>query len=130
MSVRIKHKVWVNTARDTSMKDLIYGPEETERITQTDTFDQWGGGSFDIAGAANEDLNLADVDSVKGLYIEVDSDVEVKLNGSTDALQLRRANTTTGSVARFFIEADITQVNVTAGVADASGHFHIWGLKT
>lgn len=132
MAIRVKHKVWVNTARDTGMTDLVYGPAETARITQTDTFDQWGGGSFDIPVSDNEDLDLGDVASVKGIYLEVGADVQIKLNGSSDLIQLRRANSIAGQVARFFIEADISQVNVVnpSATEAASGHFHIWGSST
>jgi len=130
--MRVKHKIWVNTARDSDMNDLVYGPAETERLTQIDGYDQWGGGSFDIAAAGTESLNLGDVDGVKGIYVEAEGDVEIKLNGSSDAIQMRVANTTSGSVARLFLEADITAVSVTNTDASASvtGHYHIWGKKS
>lgn len=132
MSLRQKHKVWVNTSRNTGMTDLVYGPSETDRLVQNDAFDQWGGGSLDIAASGNEDLDLGDVANVKGIYLEVQADAQVKLNGSSDAIQLRRYATTTGVVAKLFLEADITQVNVTNTDASAAlvGHFHIWGSSS
>lgn len=132
MSLRQKHKVWVNTSRNTSMTDLVYGPSENDRLVQNDSFDQWSGGSIDVAVSANEDLDLGDVDNVKGIYLEVDGDAQVKLNGSSDAIQLRRYATTTGIVAKLFLEADITAVNVTNPDATTAlnGHFHIWGSSS
>ena len=70
MSLRQKHKVWVNTSRNTAMTDLVYGPEENDRLVQNDAFDQWGGGSIKIAVSDNEDLDLVDVENVKGIYRE------------------------------------------------------------
>ncbi len=130
--MRVKHKIWVNTARDTDMSDLVYGPAEMERVTQIDGYDQWGGGSFDLAAGGTESLNLGDVDGVKGIYLEADKDVEIKLNGSTDAIQMRVASTTSGAVARMFLEADITAISVTNTDATnaCTGHFHIWGKKS
>jgi len=130
--MRIKHKVWVNTADDTSMEDLHYGPAEAKRLVQTDAYDQWGGGSFNIPVSSNEDLDLGDVDNVKGIYLQSDSEVTVTINGSDTPLQLRKANTSTGSVAKLFIEGDITSVNVANASTDtaALGHIHIWGSSS
>lgn len=129
--MRVKHKVWVNTADDTGMEDLHYGPGETKRLVQSDAFGQWGGGSFSIADSANEDLDLGDVDNVKGIYFQVEGDVQIKINGSSDSIQLRRESATTGQVAKFFLEADLTQVNVVNDTGGTVvGHFHIWGTAT
>jgi hypothetical protein len=130
MTLRIKHKVWVNTSRNTAMTDLVYGPTEVERLVQTDAFDQWGGGSFSVGASLNEDLDLGDITNVKGIYFQCDSDVRIKINGSSDLIQLRKPSN--GSNAKFFIEADITQINVDNDSATdpVSGHFHIWGSST
>ena len=63
----------------------------------------------------------------------MDGEVKVKLNGSSDALQLRKYATTTGVVCKLLLEADITAMNIEnpsgSGVAMA-GHFHAWGSST
>lgn len=126
--MRVKHKVWVNTARDSSMKDLVYGPSEDSRLVQTDSYEQWGGGSFTIAAAANEDLNLGDVDAVRGIYLEAAGDLEITLNGSDTPLTLHRPDSQVGTVAKLFAEAEIDTVNVAnPGTAAVSGHFHVYG---
>lgn len=132
MSLRMKHRVWVNTSRNTDMSDLVYGPAEADRLVQHDAFDQWGGGSIKIAASGNEDLSLIDVENVKGIYLEVAGDAQVKLNGSSDVIQLRRYSAETNVVAKLFLEGDITQVNITeTGGTDALvGHYHIWGSAT
>lgn len=131
MTIRIKHKVWVNISLNTDMTDLVYGPGETDRAEQTDTYDQHGGGSINIADSDNEDLSLVDVTNIHGIYLEVDQDVSVKLNGSADAIPLKRANTTAGSKAKLFLEGTLTQINiVNASGSAVSGHYTIWGSST
>ena len=131
MAIRIKHKVWINTARDTDMKDLVYGPNETERLTQTDTFDQWDGASFNVAAAANQDLDLSGITKCKGFFLQASGDVKLTINGAVVPIQLRRANATGAAVARILIEADITAINVANDTAASiTGHFHAWGSST
>lgn len=131
MSLRQKHKVWVNTSRNTDMTDLVYGPSEADRLVQNDVFDQWGGGSIDIPDTSNEDLDLVDVTNVKGIYLEVDGDVTVTINGATPALQLKKYTTTAGVVCKLFVEAVITSFNIANATGSAvNGHYHIWGSST
>ncbi len=129
MSLRIKHKVWINTSRNTGMTDLVYGPGETDRLVETDAFDQWGGGSFSVATSGSEDLDLGDINNVKGIYFEADGEVKIKINGSVDEIQLRRP--VSSKPAKIWLEADLTQVTVVNGTAAAvTGHYHIWGSST
>jgi len=131
--MRLKHKMWLNLAIDTDLKDLVYGPAETERLIQTDAFDQWDGAKINLADGDNADLSLAGITNVKGVYLQIDGDAKVKLNGSSDAIQLRRYATTTGIVCKLMLEADITAINVenpSGSGAAMSGHFIAWGSSS
>jgi len=133
MSLRQKHKVWVNTSRNTGMTDLVYGPGETDRLVEHDSFDQWDGSKIDLAESANVDLNLQGIINCKGIYIQMNGDAKVTINGSDTPLQLRRYGSTTGVVCKLFVEADITSVNVenpSGSGAAMAGHFHAWGSSS
>lgn len=129
--MRIKHKVWINTAADSDMTDLHYAPDEVQRLIQTDAFGQWGGGSFNIEDSDNENLDFGDVDNVKGIYFQCNGNVKLKLNGSTDEITMQKFDSVSGTVCKFFIEATLTSINVVnATGAAVAGHFHIWGIAS
>ena len=126
MSIRVKHRVWVNISRNTDMTDLVYGPEEADRLVQSDIYDQHGGGSIDIDDAGNENLSMGDVTNVKGIYLEVDQECTIKINGGTDEFVLKKSNTT--GKAKVFLEATITALNIANASGSALiGHYAIWG---
>ena len=127
MTIRIKHKVRVQIAEDTDMKNLLFSRDDTLSEKIIDAYVRQTSGKFNIAASANEDLPFGDITTVKGMYIEVDQDVQVKLNGSNDAIQLRKSSSTEGVTAQMFLEADISQVNVTAGSDAVNGTFCFWG---
>ena len=126
--MRIKHKVNVKVASDTDMKNLLFAPDDVLSEVTIDAYARVASGLISIAQATNEDLPLGDVTAVKGVYFKVDQDVTIKLNGGTDIIQLRKASAGSTVYARFFIEADITQINITAPAdADVTGVFCVWG---
>jgi len=66
---------------------------------------------------------------VRGLYLEVDKDAKVRLNGATDAIQLRVADG--AACAKLFLEGEITEVTVENPTEDAlSGVYVCWGDPT
>lgn len=133
MSLRQKTKVWVNTSRNTDMTDLVYGPSETDRAVQNDVWDQWDGAKIDLADGANKDLNLAGITNCKGIYLEINGDAQVTINGAAAPLQMRRYGTGTGVVAKLYLDMDITSVNVenpSGSGAAMAGHFHAWGSSS
>ncbi len=131
-TLRMQHKVWLAIARDEDMKDLAQGGlDETVRKVQTDIFDRSGGNTFDVADGANEDLSLGDITSVKGIWLQTTAEIQIKINGSTTPLRLRKPNTAATAVAKFFLEADITAINVINDTGAAiTGDYVIWGLST
>ena len=125
--MRIKHKVRVQIADDANMKNLLFSKDDDLSEKTVDGYVRQVSGKFTVPMNTNEDLSLGDITAVKGLYIEADQDIQIKLNGSSDAIQLRKAPDTS-STTQFFIEADISQVNVIAPVTvDANGTYCFWG---
>ena len=130
MTVRIKHKCNVRIASDTDMKNILFGPDDTLSEVIIDTFTKHTSGNFTLLDSEDENLSLGDIDAVKGFYLYADNDVKLTINGGT-AIQMRQ-NTGTGTRAKFFIEADITSINVendTAGET-VTGVWCAWGDTT
>ena len=127
--MRIKHKVTVRIAEDTLMQNLLFGPDDVLAEIVLDDFQRTTSGLISINTTVTENLPLGDVDAVKGLYLRVSDDCIIKLNGGTQEIQLRKSDSGTSvSYAKFFIEADISQVAITAGAtAVLTGMFCAWG---
>ncbi len=113
MAIRVKHRVWVQLSEDTVAKNKLFSqdPELSEVIS--DGFDKQASGIISVAISGNENLNLGDITSVKGIWFKADGEVKLKINGSSDEIQLRlEPGAGDGDFAKFFIEADISAVNV------------------
>lgn len=126
--MRIKHKVNVKIADDADMKDLLFSFDDTLSEVIIDGYTKQASGKFKILATENENLPLGDVEAVKGVYLKVSRDCILKLNGGTEEIQLRRAGALSTNIAKFFIEADITQINLTApATEDLVGTYCVWG---
>lgn len=130
MAIRVRHTVAVRTARDTDFNFAMWDPDVTLSEVILDGFDKQTNGVFTVAVSSSESLNLGDITAVKGMYLEVDADCLVRLNGSTDDIQMRIG--ATGSPAKLFIEADISAVVVEnqSGTAILNGVVVFWGDPT
>jgi hypothetical protein len=129
--MRIKHKVRPRIAADTAMKNLLFGPDDDLSEVVIDQYDQQTSGTIKVLQSANEDVPLGDIDTVKGFYIQVDGDCTLKINGSSDGIDLVKSTTANVLYAKFFIEADITQINITApSDADVIATYCAWGIAT
>ncbi len=118
--MRIKHKVRVQIARDALMKNFQWAPDDVLSERVIDAYRNCSHNNFEVAANTNEDLPLGDITLVKGVFLEVDFDCIIKLNGGTDELQLRKAvGTPTPDSARFFAEMDITEINLAAPAGQA-----------
>lgn len=126
--MRVKTKVNVRIGVDADMKNLMFAPDDTLAEAIIDSYARCTAGIVAIPLNTSEDLPLGDVTAVKGVYLRVDQDVEVKLNGGSEVIQLRKASGTAPIYARLFLEADITQLNITAPAdADVNGIYCVWG---
>ena len=128
--MRIKHKVNVRIANDADMYDLLIGPDDTRSEVTIDAYTRMTSCKLKVTATENEDVPLGDVDACKGIYLIVDQEVILKLNGGTEEFQVRKPTTSASVYARFFFEGDINQVNITAGSDDALATFCVWGDTT
>jgi len=128
--MRLKHTVQVQAALDAAMKRALFKDDVAAATVQTDSFTGQANSVLSIAPATLESLSFGDVTLVRGLYLEVDLDAKVRLNGSTDVIQLRKA--ADGTKAKLFIEAEITAVTVENPGAESilTGVFVVWGDPT
>lgn len=131
MAIRVKHKVLVQTYRDTSEKNGYYTPDDSSSEVILDGFDKQCNSNLKVPQNTSELLDFGDVDVVKGVYIEANVEAKLKLNGSTDELQLRKGSTLAGTKAKFFFEGDISSVEVVAPTdEDVVGEYCVWGDTT
>jgi len=130
--MRIKHKVRVQIARDTDMKNKQFHPDDTEAERVIDGYDGQVNGDLAIPQGTNEDLPTGDLTAIKGIYLEVDKDVKIKLNGGAEELDVATVADANGvTKAEFFLEATLTAVNVAAPASeDVSGVWCMWGNKS
>jgi hypothetical protein len=133
MAIRVKHRVWVNVAEDTLMKNKLFSPDAELSEVISDGFEKTTSGRISIAASGNENLNLGDITAVKGLWLKVDGAAKIKINGSSDEIQLRlEPDGVAGTdFAKFFIEADISSLNVANDSAVVmNGVWCVWGDPT
>jgi len=127
--MRLKTTIRVQAFLDTAMKRALFNDDATLSQMQTDGYTKQANSVLSIAPEATESLGFGDVTLVKGIYLEVDQEAKVRLNGG-DAIQLRIAVGATK--AKLFLEADITQVTVenTDDTAVLTGFWAVWGDPT
>jgi hypothetical protein len=133
MAIRIKHRVWVHSYEDTLAKHKLFAPDAELLEVISDGFDKSTSGVISVAASGNANLDLGDITAVKGLWLKIDGEAKLKINGSTDEIQLRlEPDGTAGTdFAKFFIEADISSLNVGNPSASVmSGVFMAWGDPT
>jgi len=124
--MRLKHTVQVQLALDTNMKRALFKDDQTAATIQTDTFASQVNSVLLVSATSQESLSFGDVTIARGLYLELSGDAKVYLNGSTDAIQMRKASDT--GKAKLFLECEITEVSVkNEGETDISGVYVCWG---
>lgn len=128
MAIRVKHNVLVQISQDTSAKEKFYYPDTKETII--DVFDRQSVKNVQVAAAASEAMNLSDIDDVRGMFLELDGDCSVEVNGN--AIPMQRASTATGTKARLFLEGAITSLTIdnTSGASAINGILVLWGDPT
>ena len=133
MAIRIKHRVWVHAYEDTLGKNKLFAPDAELSEVVSDGFEKSTSGKISVAASGNENINLGDITAVKGLWLKLDGEAKLKINGSADEIQLRLepAGVAGTSFAKFFIEADISSINiVNDSAAVIAGVFLAWGDPT
>lgn len=127
--MRIRHKVTVHISDDASGKENLFGPFDDSVVEVViDNYERQTSGKLKILAGATESLSFGDVDLVKGIFLKVNQDATVKLNGGVEVIQLRRAGTGANDQAKLFLEADLSSIEVTAPAGgDVHGVYSVWG---
>ena len=125
--MRIKHDITLLVTEDTDLKDPLYGPvDETLATTQTDAYTNMASGKIAVAVDATKTVPFGDVQDVRGLYLEVDTDCQITLNEGDPIIVVLEEGAT---VAKFLLEASLTKVEITVasdGTA-LTGTYCVWG---
>ena len=112
MSIRVRHTVAARTSRDTDFKKAMWDHDVSTAEVVTDAFDQGAGGTFSVAAGVGttKSLSFGDVQVVRGMYLEVNTNCKVRLNGSLDDIEMKISES--GKPAKLFLEGLISAVVV------------------
>jgi len=127
--MRIKHTLMLAIADDSDMKDPLFGQiDETLALVVIDGYTGQASGKFKVEVDDSKVLSMGDITAVKGVYLELDQDCSIKINDGA-AIAVKRGNTATGSLAKFFLEAVITKIEVVValGGVETHGTYCVWG---
>lgn len=129
--MRVKHTVLMQLARDTEMRRLFYSDDSQLSQQVIDGFEKHAQGHIAIAAAATESLSFGDVAAVKGLYLEVDQNAKVRINGSATDIVLAKPPSASADAAKLFLEADVTAVEIENPTTEPlTGIYIVWGDPT
>lgn len=127
MTIRVDHTVAPQISRDSNQKLRLFFPDLSSEAVSIDQFQTAANSVLSLAPSAVEALGFGDITDVRGFYLEVNQDCNLKLNGAVDAIPIKLAPNAT--VAKVFLEADITQIQLenlnTTEVL--SGVYVLWG---
>ena len=124
--MRIRHSINLEIADDTDMKDPLFGPfDEVLDLVQIDGYDSQASGKIVVAMEDTKEVPFGDVGTVQGVYLEVNGDCSIAINEGDPIDIICGAGT---GVAKFFMEATITKLELTAGdEAALLGTYCVWG---
>ena len=127
--MRLKTTVRVQAWLDAAMRRAMFNDDATLSQMQTDGYAKQANSVLSIAPLATESLSFGDVTLVKGIYLEMDQEAKVRVNGG-DPIQMRMAVGATK--AKLFLEADVSQVTVenTDDTVALTGFYCAWGDPT
>lgn len=129
--MRVKHTVLMQLARDIEMRRLFYSDDSQLAQQVIDGYDKQAQGHIAIAATATESLTFGDVDAVKGLYLELNQNAKVRINGSATDIVLAKPPSASADVAKLFLEADITAVEIENPTTEPmTGIYVVWGDPT
>lgn len=137
MALRLVLNPRIEIYESAQQKSIRFKRDEAKTKRNVDAFERENSGDLNIAGGAAEDLPFGDVDNVKGVHIQFEfsaaatvAGANIILNGGADSLPVRPAAGQT--VADFWFEGDLTQVNITNADATEAlkGVFAVWGDPT
>jgi hypothetical protein len=133
--MEVRPKVNVRVFDDTAAKEVLFGPSDAAAERSLGSYREFSAGKLEKAADATYfDLPLGAVAAVKGFILKSDKDLDVKLNGGSQVIQLRLP-LRTGTVAEptpsdflvLYMDAVITQIQVDAPTDPALVTFCLWG---
>ena len=107
--MRLKHTVQINASLDTDGKRKLFSDDPSTALTDTEGYLNFADSSLRIEPTVTKALSFGDVAQVRGLYLEVNQEAVVAINGTT-AIQLRKAPG--ALVAKLFLEVAISALSV------------------
>lgn len=128
--MRIKHSILLDIGDDADMKDVLFGTDETLAQVIIDNYMRMTSGKLTVGVGLTESIPWGDVEAAKGIFIKVDQDCTLKLNGGAEAISLKRAGSSTTDRAKFFTEATLTGATITAGAVAVNAVYVVWGDPT
>ena len=129
--MRIKHTIQLRIARDTEMRRLLFSDDTQLSEKVIDGYAKHVQGHIAIIAGATESLCLGDITAVKGLYLELDQNAYVRLNGSSDNIVCAKPPSASEDSAKLFLEADISAVEIeNATTVPLTGLYVMWGDPT
>ena len=128
--MRLKTTVQVQMTQDDAGKRKLYSDDATAAASDTTGYQRGANSLISIDPETTEAMAFGDVSLVRGMYLEVDQDALVRLNGSGDALQMRVASGV--GKAKLFLETEVTEVTIENVSTDTAltGVFVCWGDPT
>lgn len=127
MAIRVDHTVAPQISRDTAQKLKLFFPDLASEAVSTDQFETEAHSVLSLDPSAVESLSFGDVTLKRGLYLEVNQDCYLRLNGSVDNIPVRLAPN--GNKAKVFLEAEITEVQIQnlSTTESLTGVYVVWG---
>jgi hypothetical protein len=127
MTIRVDHTVAPQISRDTDQKLRLFFPDLASEAVSIDQFETAASSVLSLAPSAVEALGFGDIVDVRGMYVEVNQDCDMKINGAVDAIPIKLAPN--ASKAKVFLEADITQIQIEnkSTTEVLSGVYALWG---
>jgi hypothetical protein len=132
MAIRVKHSVFVQASQDTAGKQKLFYQDADLSAVVGDNYQRLASGNLAIAALATESLPTGDIDAIKGVYLEVSGQCNVRINGSTDDIVLSPTAGITSGKAKLFLEAVITSLTIenTDASIELTGVYCLWGDPT
>jgi hypothetical protein len=129
MAIQVKHTVAIQNSRDVDGLHKLFWADLELSLVTIQTFEKQVSGNIAIPNAATESLSFGDITTARGLYLEVNQDVSVRLNGGIENILLKKAPG--ASAAKLFLEAQLSQVTIQNASGSAlTGVYAIWGDPT
>jgi hypothetical protein len=134
MPLRIKHKVNLRAWEEQEQLNALFAPDDVRSEITIDNMEHLSSGKITVEDATNEDIPLPDIQTVCGVFIMSDQDIDLKLDGEGTPHHLKRPSPGTSDAptyCKFFFEGSLTSVNVakphTDLPADANVRWVVWG---